>query len=376
MIVLHDAAVGADGHIDAGFLEVLIPLRRHVNHRRGLPPADALGFPGDADGTAANADFHEVGAGVRQKAESLAVHHVAGAHLHRVAVAGTNPLQTVLLPVGIALGGVHHQHVRAGLHQSGHPLLIVPGVDAGAYHIALPAVQQFQRVALVGIVVLAEHETHQTAVSRHDGQGVELMIPDNVVGLLQAGALRGGNHLFRRGHEFRHTGGGIHAADPVVPAGNQPQQLSGAGAILRDGHGGVPRLLFQSQHIRQRIRYPQVGVADHKAGLVILHLPHHGGLRFNGLGHIDEGNAPLPGQSDAHLLAGNRLHHGGHHRHVHGQGALLPLFEPHHRGLQGHVGRDALLRGVARHQQVLAEGMGRLLKKIRHSFYLFLITKM
>ena len=239
MVVLDDAAIGADGHVDAGFLIILVPLRRHVDDRRGLAPANALGLPGDADGAAANADLHEVGPGIRQEAETLAVHHVAGAYLHGVAVVVPNPPQRPQLPLGVSLGGVDDQHIHAGLHQSGNPLGIVPGVDAGAYHVALLGVQQLQGVALVGIVVLAEHKAHQMAVGRHDGQGVELVVPDDVVGGFQTGALRGGDDLLHRGHKFADRSGGVHAADPVIPAGDQAQQLSGTGAVVSDSHGGV-----------------------------------------------------------------------------------------------------------------------------------------
>ena len=44
-------------------------------------------------------------------------------------------------------------------------------------------------------VVLAEDEVHQVAVLVHDGQGVELVLPDDVVGLLQGGAGRGRDEL-------------------------------------------------------------------------------------------------------------------------------------------------------------------------------------
>ena len=373
MIVLHDAAVGADGHIDAGLLKILIPLGGHVDDCGGLTAADTLGLTGDADGTAADADLYEVGSGICQEAEALAVYHVACAYLYGVAVFGTDPLQAVLLPVGIALGGIHHQHIHAGLHQGGDPLFIVPGIDAGTHHVALLAVQQFQGVALVGIIVLAEHEAHQAPVLGDDGQGVELVVPDDVVGHFQAGALRCGDDLLHRGHKVRHTGRGVHAADPVIPAGDQAQQTAGAGAVLGDGHGGMAGARLQRQHIRQGVRHPEVGVADHKTGLVVFHLPDHGRLGLNGLGNIDKGDAALPGQGNAHLFAGNGLHHSGDHGHVHGQGALLPFFEPDHRRFQGHVGRDTVLRGITRNQQVFAEGVGRFLEKIGHNFYLALI---
>ena len=91
--------------------------------------------------------------------------------------------------------------------------------------------------------------------------------------------------------------------------------------------------LFQGQHVRQGVPDPQIGIAGDKARLVVFHPADHLRLLFHGLGDEDEGDAALLGKADAHLLAGDRLHDGGNHGHVHGQGALLAAFELHHRGL-------------------------------------------
>ena len=73
----------------------------------------------------------------------------------------------------------------------------------------------------MGVVVLPEDEADQMPVLGDDGQGVELPVPDDVIGLLQAGALRGVDELVEGGHEVRDGGGGVQAADPVVPAGDE-----------------------------------------------------------------------------------------------------------------------------------------------------------
>ena len=58
----------------------------------------------------------------------------------------------------------------------------------------------------MGIVVLAEDEVQQVVVLVHDGQGVELVVPDDVVGLFQGGGGGGGDELLARGHEVTHLG--------------------------------------------------------------------------------------------------------------------------------------------------------------------------
>ena len=218
----------------------------------------------------------------------------------------------------------------------------------------------------MGVIVLAEHEAHQMAVLGDDGQSIQLVVPNDIVGGLQTGALGSGDDLLHRGHELGDLGGGVHAADTVVPAGHQAQQLAGAGAVVGDGHGGVAGALFQRQHVGQSVGQAQVGIAEHETGLVVFHLADHLGLLLNGLGDIDESDAALLRQSDAHLFAGHRLHDGGDHGDIHGQRAFLALFELDHRGLQGYIGGDAVLVRIAWHQQVLAEGAGGFLKIICH----------
>ena len=56
-------------------------------------------------------------------------------------------------------------------------------------HIALVAVQQFERVGLVAVIVLAEHQVFEVLLLVHERQGVELVVPDDVVGLFEGGAL-------------------------------------------------------------------------------------------------------------------------------------------------------------------------------------------
>ncbi len=359
VVIVDDSAVGADGHVDAGFLEILVPGRRHLDKGRGLAPADALCFPGDADGAAADAHLHEVRPGLGQEPEPVPIDHVARAHLDGIAVALPDEGQGLLLPTGVALGGVDAQHIRTGFHQGGNPGFIVLGIDARAHHEPLLTVQQLAGVLLVALIVLAEHEVQKPPIDADDRQGVELVVPDDVVGLLEAGALGGGNKLLEGGHELGHRGGGIHAADPVVPAGDDAQQPALVGAVGGDGHGGVPVPGLQVQHVLEGGVRGQVGVAGDKARLIALHPGHHGGLVLHGLGAVDEAQPSLPGQGHRQGVVGHGLHDGGHHGNGQAEGTLLlPFAELHQRGAEGYVGGDAVGRGIAGHQQILAEGVG------------------
>ena len=115
------------------------------------------------------------------------------------------------LPAGVALGGVDAQHVRARGQQGRDALLIVARVDARADEIALLIVEQLERVLLMGGVVLAEHEVQQVAVGVHNGQGVELMLPDDVVCFLQRRLRWRGDELFQRRRERADLLAAVHA---------------------------------------------------------------------------------------------------------------------------------------------------------------------
>ena len=320
MVILDDAAIGAYGHVDAGLFQILVPGSRHVLYGGGLATADALGLPGDADAAAADAHFHEVGASLREEAEAIPVHHVACTDLHGIAVVPADEIDGPLLPLSEALRGVDAEDVRPGIDEGGDALLIVPGVDACAHHVPLVIVQQLQGVVLVSVVVLAEHEGGHIAVLGDDGQGVELVLPNDVVGLPEAHTLVGVHQGGEGGHELPYRGVQAHAAHPVVPAGDHAHQLPVGAAVLGDGDGGVARALLQGDHVPQGGIGGHVGVAADEAGLALFHRPDHGRLALDALGHEDEGHAAFPRQGRRQLFAGHGLHHGGDQRDVHGQG--------------------------------------------------------
>ena len=228
---MDNAAVGADGHIDAGLLKILVPCSGHFNQRRGLAAANALLLTGDADGAAANADFHEIGSGLSQIEEALAVHHITSAHLDGVAVVLADIVNGPFLPDGVSLGGIDAENVGTGLDQGGDPLGKVPGVDARAHHIALAAVLQAQGMVLVVGVVLAEDKVHQMAVIVDDGQGIELVLPDDVIGFFEVGGGGGGNQPLDGGHKVPDGDILSHAGYAVITAGDHAQQFAVGGAV-------------------------------------------------------------------------------------------------------------------------------------------------
>ena len=172
MVVVDDAAVRADRDIDAGLFKVLVPRLADLDQRGRLAAADALLFAGDADRAAADADLDEVSAAFGEEEEAVPVDDVAGADLDRIAIVGADPFQRPLLPLGVPLGGVDAEDVRARLDQRGDPLFVVAGVDAGPDDIPLVGVEQLEGVGFMGIVVLAEGEVFEVAFRVDQRQGV------------------------------------------------------------------------------------------------------------------------------------------------------------------------------------------------------------
>ena len=149
VVIVNDAAVGTDGDINTGFLVVIVSCLCNLDDSRGLSTADPLLLTGNADRTAADADFYKVCAAVCQETEALCIYYVACANLYGVAVGFTNPFQCILLPFAVALGGVDAQDVYACLYQSRYSFLKVSCVDACADNITLAGIQKLVLVYLV-----------------------------------------------------------------------------------------------------------------------------------------------------------------------------------------------------------------------------------
>ena len=225
----------------------------------------------------------------------------------------------------------------------------------------------------MGIIVLAEHHILQAAFLIHKRQRVDLVVPDDVVAVVEAGVGGSHNQLVQRGHELGNLEVGGHTGQAVVAGGNDAQQLAVGAAVLRDGDGGVTGAGLEIQHIGQGRLRGKVGVGGYKTFLIRLDAANHIRLGLNRLGAVDEGHAALLGQRNGQFFAGDRLHDGGNHGNVHGQGALfLPLAVLDQRGLEADRRGDALRGGIAGNQQILTKGTGRFFKIIRHFAILLL----
>ena len=142
MVVVDNAAVRADGDVDARFLEILVALGTHIDQCGRLSASDALRLARDADGAAANADLDEVCTRIREEAEALTIDDVTRADLDRIAVLLADVLDRQTLPLGEPLGGVDAEDIRTRFDQSRNTLGVVARVDARTDNVALVVVGQ------------------------------------------------------------------------------------------------------------------------------------------------------------------------------------------------------------------------------------------
>ena len=179
----------------------------------------------------------------------------------------------------------------------------------------------------MAVVVLAEDDAHEVVVVVDDGQGVELVVPDDVVGNLEANVLVAHDELLTRGHELGDLLLVVIAAGAVVTAGDDTQELALGGAVVGDRHSGVAGLLLELDDLLHGHVGGQRGIGLNEASLVILDGLDHGGLGLGGLRTVDEGQAALGSERDTHVDARDGLHDGGNHGDVQGDCRLLTALE-------------------------------------------------
>jgi len=219
----------------------------------------------------------------------------------------------------------------------------------------------------VGVVVLAEDDGHEVLVLVDDGQRVELVLPDDVVGNLERGAIGSRDELGERGHELLDLAVEVIAGETVVPGGDDATEPAVGRPVLGDGHRGVAGALAQLDDVAKGHLGRERRIGDHEAGLVRLDLAHHVRLVLDGLGAVDEREATLLREGDGHARTGDRLHDGRDHRDVEGDRRLLAAPETHERRAKGDVGGNVLRRAVPRNKKVLGKGVGLLLEERCHA---------
>ena len=160
-----------------------------------------------------------------------------------------------------------------------------------------------------------------------DRQGVEFVVPDDVVGDLEADVLIAHDELLTRGHELGDLLLVVIAAGAVVTAGDDTQELALGGAVVGDRHGRVAGFLLELDDLLHGHVGGQRGIGLNETSLVILNGLDHSSLGLGGLRTVNEGQATLGSERDTHVDARDGLHNGGNHGNVQGDCRLLTALE-------------------------------------------------
>ena len=299
-----DAAVGDDGHS---------VLRRHTGrivHSGDLRHADTGHHTGGTDGAGADADLHAVRARLNEGAGTLCGGHVARDQLH-VGIERLDAAHTLQDIMGMAVGGVQRQHVGPRFHQSGHPVQHVGGnADGGAHQQASFVVAGGIGVDLGLFNVLDGDQALEMELIVHNGELFHLVAPEDLLGLLQRGALLCGDQVVLSHHvidQLAHIGLELH-----IPVGDDADELS----VVADGYAGDLILGAQLIRLGQRMAGGQPeGVCDDAVLTALDHI-HLLGLCPDGHVLVDDADTPFPGDGDGHAVLGNGIHGGAHQRDV------------------------------------------------------------
>ena len=248
MVIIDDTAVRANRHVDSGFSEISIAGPGNLEHSRGLATADAFLFTGDADRTAADTDFDKIGTRLDQVAKAFFVDDIAGAYFD-LRIVLLDPLQGLSLVFGESVRRVDDQDIGACLDQGWNAFGIVAGIDAGADHQAFLAIEQFIRVFLVVVVVLAENHADHAPILREDRQLVDLVVPDDVVGFTQGDAFLAGHEVVQGRHERADRGIGRGTGHAIVAAGDNTDQAAIGSAIIGHSHGRMAGASFDHEYV-------------------------------------------------------------------------------------------------------------------------------
>ena len=354
---MNNTAIRAYRNVDTSSLIVFITSCTYINQSSSLSTANTLGLTSDADRAAANTYLDKVSASLGQEHKALTVYNITGTNLYILTKILMDVLQGNSLPLREALRGVNAQHISTSLQQGRHTLCIVTSVNTSTNDITLVAVNQLQLMLLVIGIVLAEYHITETLILIHQWQHIQLVFPDNIISLSQAGISAGINQFLKWSHKLLGRSLQAHTGYTIITAGNNTQQLAGRSTVLSYSHSRVASLFFQCQNLSNSCFRSNIGIAVYEAGLEVLYPCYHSCLFLNTLGTIDKGNAALTSQCYCHAVIRYRLHDSRGHWNVHGNLWFLTLFKLYQWSLQGNICRNALIRRITRYQKVLAKGM-------------------
>ena len=337
----------------AGKTHAAIGDHRHVavlqrRHRLGdgahLRHANAGHDARGANGARADADLNAIGAGLGQGAGGLGRGHIAADDL-QIRVLRLEPAQVLQHIARVAVGGVEHEHVGAGIDQGRRPLRGIGRGAHGSAHAQTPeAVFTGIRVALRLVEILDGNHAAQREVLTDHEDFLDAVALQQALHLGGLGALAHRHQLVARGHNRRHRFVQLGFETPVAPGHDADQILArqhrhagdavGAGQFDKLGNAGI---LLDGDRV------------FHHTGLVLLDAPHLSGLLGDAHAFMNDADAALLRHGDGQAGFRHRVHGGGNQRQI-------QLDRPGEARAQRYAARHNLR--ITGQQQHIVEGQG------------------
>ena len=171
----------------------------------------------------------------------------------------------------------------------------------------------------------------------YNGQLLNLVLAEDLLGFLQGGALFGGDQMVLGHHVVNQL---VHVLFKLhVPVGDDADELT----VVADGHTGNAVFRHELVSLSQSVTGSQPEGVGNDAIFTALHHIHLLGLLADGHVLMDDADTALTGDGNGHPILGDCIHGGTHHRDV--QADLFGEL-----GVQVDVcGQDIALRGDQQH---------------------------
>ena len=210
------------------------------------------------------------------------------------------------------MGGVNANHVHARFDECRHPLQQVGRYAHGCPHAQTPQLV-FARIGTVFALddVAVRYQPHQFVVFINDGQFLNFVFLQNILGIFQFHALGARDEVFF-GHNFGHGLGQVFLKTQIA-VGNNAHQFVGS---VHHGNTANFELGHDALGIGQRRVFGQRDGVHNHATFGAFHLANLRGLLLNTHVFVDNANAALLGNGHGQLVFGNGVHGGRQQRNV------------------------------------------------------------
>ena len=310
----------------AGVVNATVGDARHASGTAGLSGlvhcgelrhTDTGHHAGGADGAWAHANLDCVNTGVDHGLSALTGGHVTADDVNALERGiGLQAANHVESQLGLTVGGVDHEHVHAGFHQSGSTVVgVTQEADAGGNAQTTLFVLGGVRILLGLHEVLHGDQAGEVAFIVNQRQLLDLVLGQQVVGVFLGDVGRAGDEVLA-GHDLGNL-------EPVVILGGDETHVAvGDDAdelvvVVNDRQAGDMETAAQLVEISQRhIRADGQRIVDH-TGFGALDDVNLSGLVIDGKIAVQHADAAITSHGNGHVGLGDGVHCGGDRRDLH-----------------------------------------------------------